>query len=860
MTAVRLAASRYGDVGALALIAAATAAVGLVNQAFVGFPKGYDAFGHMSKIKLLVDDFPNVDWNFEWYAGQFYSEGSFPALFHYAGGLLVFAGVSTAGSLVLMAAVSFITIGGALYGLVRSAGGTRWTGVMAALVLVGSSGYWVYIIEGGLYPRIVAMAFLALFAFFATVYQTMRSPIVYLAMVLSLAATLSSHLLVGAIAVAFSILFIVALPTTASKRLFEGIRLLIPTALLVTYFYLPYIGTFSRPAPVPLFTREYSTLPLTALFAPGTPGGQFESLPFFLVPLAVGVPLAALVTRRLPRQPLARGLMVVCGLAGAASLVYAFYGLPAPRPTFIYNFQPGQALFFASWFLAALIGLALIGLRPPRAVMAAATVVLFTFALMASIDMARGVVNSDNTLTHQLQSALSVDSSERQFRIATNFDAASGWIDSQADVPQTDGYQQQGVLQPGWQYWLLTAVWSHGPNYQEANFLLDWYAVRWVYGGLDPAVVQRFEARPDLYQPLRPDLPSEAQAFEHASSGPILSARSTRTALVIGDSASYALIVRALALSGFDSQSLIPIRGGQYLDDYSVEDLTQYSQVILYGYSVHDQAKAFALLARYVSAGGSAYVEAGSSSLDASNSPPAPIPGARIVRTTLGPSWNLQDQGSPITAGIDLSSFAPAVYQGGPWGVSYIPPADITSLAHPVLTSDGRPLMVAGAFGKGRVVWSGMNLPYHAQSTQNAQESKLLAQAIAWSAPVTGGDSSFQTDFANPQQRRITILTPATGVLMKENWVANWHVTVNGRPASIVPAGLDFMYVPLAKSTSYPARVEFDFVRSPAEWLGDAVSIAALVGLLLYAGIGERRRLRRRVSSGVPPARREISR
>ena len=834
--------------------------VGAVNQAFVGFPKGYDAFGHMSKIKLLVDYFPNVDWNFEWYAGQFYSEGSFPPLFHYLGGLLVLSGVSVAGSLVLMAAVSYITIGGALYGLVRSAGGTRWTGVVAALLLVGSSAYWLYIIQGGLYPRIVAMGFLALFIYFATVYQGRRSRIVYLAMVLSLAATLSSHLLVGAIAVAFSILLILALPTTGVKRIHEAVKLLVPTGLLVMYFYLPFAGTFSRPAPVPLFTREYSALPLTALFVPGTPGGQFESLPLFLAPLAVGLPLAALVTRRLPRQPLARGLMAVCGFAGAASLVYAFYGLPLLRATFIYNFQPGQALFFASWFLAALIGLALIGLQPPPAVMAGATVILLAFALVAAPDMARGVVNGDNTLMSQMRSAIPVSASERQFRIATNFDGASGSIDSAADIPQTDGYQQQGVVQADWQYWLQSAVWSRASNYDEADFLLDWYAVKWVYGGLDPAVVQRFEARPDLYKPLDPGMPSEARAFEYALPGPILSARSTRTALVIGDAASYAFIVRAVALSGFDSQTFIPVRGGQYLDDYSASDLAQYSQVILYGYGVHDQARAFAVLAQYVSGGGSAYIEAGNSSLATSDAPPAAIPGARIMKTAIGPSWKLQAEGSPITAGIDLSGFAPAVFQGGPWGVSYIPAAAIAPWARPVLTSDGRPLMVAGALGNGRVVWSGMNLPYHAQSTQSEDESRLLAQAIAWGAPDTSVDPLFSTDFVNPQERRITILGPATGVLMKETWVPNWHVTVNGRPATIVRAGLDFMYVPLPKGTSYPAHVEFNFDRSPEEWFGDAVSISALLFLVFYASAGAAGRLRRRVRFGLNRGRFGVSR
>ncbi|TMC94319.1 MAG: hypothetical protein E6J05_17330 [Chloroflexi bacterium] len=73
----------------MALISAATLAVGFANQAFVGFPKGYDAYGHMSKVKFLVDNFPDVDWNYEWYSGQFFSEGSFPPLFHYVAGAAI---------------------------------------------------------------------------------------------------------------------------------------------------------------------------------------------------------------------------------------------------------------------------------------------------------------------------------------------------------------------------------------------------------------------------------------------------------------------------------------------------------------------------------------------------------------------------------------------------------------------------------------------------------------------------------------------------------------------------------------------------------------------------------------------------
>lgn len=832
---------RFKDLACMALIAAVTLAVGVLNHSFTGFPNGYDAYGHMSKIKLLVDYFPNADWNHEWYAGMLYSQGSFPALFHYAGALLVAVlGISTATALVVISAASFVLIGWGLYGLVRSATGDHIAALAAALVLTSSAGYWIYILEGGLYPRILGMAFLALFGFFANVYYRRGGRRAYAAMVLSLAATLSSHMLLGAIAVAFALLTITALPTHVADRIREAVKLLIPTALIVAYFYVPYAYTFQGPSPVPVFTREYRPLPFSALFVPGMPGGQFESLPFFLLPAAIALPLIATAIGRLPQQPLVRRLIIVMSVAAAASLAYAFVGLPAPS-VFIYNFQPGQALFFASWFMAALIGLILYGLRPPRTAGAGLIVALIAFALITAPDVARGAVNGDSSSKHDLQAALKVDPSERQYRVGVSWDGGSDWINASSDVPQTRGYQQQGVLHPDWQYWFEQTVWNQATSYAQTDFLLDWYAVKSVYGGPDPAVVQRFAARPDLYAPLSPGVPASARTFEYLSATPILSARSTRTALVVGNDASYTLIVRAVALSGFDSRSLITVRGGEYLDDHAAAELAQFDQIILYGYKVRDPTRALALLGDYVQQGGSVVMEANNSPFEQTDSAQEPIPGSQIKKIGIGPAWQLESLPSPITSGIDLTAFAPAMYQGGPWGISYVPPSLVRSWAQPVLVSGGRPVLVAGTLGRGRVVWSGLNLPYHIVSNQAVEESRLLAQEITWASPQAAKDPTYAATFVNPQLSRITITSPATGVLFKESWHANWHASINGRSTPLYKAGPDFIYVPLGKTVAYPARISFEFTRSSGEWLSNGISMVALAGLLVYAFVGVRR-------------------
>jgi hypothetical protein len=836
------------DVALAAFIGLVTVVIGIVNQAFVGFPKGFDAYGHMSKIKFLVDYFPHINWNYEWYSGMLYSEGSFPPLFHYLGALLVGTlSVSLAASLLLISAASFIVIAWGLYGMVRVATGDPIAGLIAALVLNSSSAYWNYILEAGLYPRILGMAFLALFAFFATLYFRRGGVWLFVAMVLSLAGTLSSHLLLGIIGVAFALLVLASLPLSPTRRVLEAAKLLIPCSLLVAYFYLPWVLALGRPTSVPLLTREYAPLSLSALLVPGTPGGAFESLPFFMVPAAVVLLLLAYNRGRLPRQPIARRLLVVLAIASATSLVYAFVGLPAPH-LFLYAFQPGQALFFATWFLAALCGVALSGMRLPKAQLAGIVALLLVFILVTAPDSARGAVTSDSTYKREIQAALQIGSVDRQYRVGVGWDGGSDWINSSVDVPQTRGYQQQGVLHPDWQYWFEQTVWNPKQNYVPTDFLLDWYGVKWLYGGPDPTLVQAFEARPDLYTPMAPSLPVGARTFEYRQASPILSARSTRTALVVGSDAAYTLIVKALALSGFDSLSLIPIKGGEYLDDHQTSELAQFSQVILYDFKAHDPARAFAMLAGYVRGGGSVVIEANNSPFEVADAAAEPIPGTEVSKVGIGPAWNFQASSSPILAGIDLGSFAPAAYQGGPWGVSYIPASAVQPWAQPVLLSGGRPVVVAGNLGLGRVVWSGMNLPYHIVTNAAAQESRLLAQEIAWAAPDNAVDPSYDATFVNPELRRITVTAFGTGVLFKENWFEDWHATINGKVANVYAAGPDFMYVPLGKNVQFPAHVELVFTPSAAEQVGNNISEAALSALIAYALTDVWRRRRRRTS------------
>lgn len=785
----------------------------------------------MSKIRFLVDNFPNADWNYEWYSGQFFSEGSFPPLLHYLGAALVgWLGASLGASLIVIAAASFIVIASALYGFVRTATGSRLAGLIATLVLISANAFWSYALEGGLYPRILGMGFLSLFAFFVVLHHVRPSQYAFVAMVLSLAATLSTHLLLGGMGVALAIGAVAVLPLSMSQKLVQVFKLLGVTSLVVAFFYLPYFIELSRRAPVPTFTREYGSVSWSSLFV------GMESVPVLVGALAVLAPVVAYRYRQLFLSALPSRMMAVAAAVTAACLVYALAGLGGTQ-VFIYNFQPGQAMFFASWFLAALVGLALPWTSARRAMVVAVVVALMTQLLLITPGLAGGTVNGDNPSKRQLQNALLVSSSQKDYRVGVNWDGASDWINSHDEVPQTRGYQQQGVVNGDWQYWLETRVWNSETNYAEKDFLLDWFAVKQFYAGPDAAAAQRFAERPDLYAS------TNALTFEYLDAAPIISARATRTALVIGDDTSYDLVLRSIALAGFDSRSLIPVRGGSYIDDVSASEFAQFDLVILYGYRFHDQGKAFALLDSYVKEGGGLLVEGGNPILEQTASAPSPIPGAPVRRKGIGPAWRLTPGEGPIPTGVDLN-FAPAVYNGGPWGVSYIPKESIASWAAPALLSDGDPVVVAGTLGTGRVVWSGMNLPFHITSNRAAQESRLFTREISWAAPRQSAEPAYKATFISAQHRRVVIEGQASGVLLKESWVPNWQASIGGESLTIYRAGPDFMYVSIPRGLSYPATLDFEFTHSSIELIGDAVSVLGLVGLLAWLVVGRVRRRR----------------
>jgi len=92
------------------LVAIAVIAFGVATGAFTGTVKGYDGWGHLTKVVLVLRNFPAVDWNYDWYSGSPLFLGGYPPLFYFAAAGIAWVGVNGAVAMNLLVALSYIAM------------------------------------------------------------------------------------------------------------------------------------------------------------------------------------------------------------------------------------------------------------------------------------------------------------------------------------------------------------------------------------------------------------------------------------------------------------------------------------------------------------------------------------------------------------------------------------------------------------------------------------------------------------------------------------------------------------------------------------------------------------------------------
>lgn len=249
----------------------------------------------------------------------------------------------------------------------------------------------------------------------------------------------------------------------------------------------------------------------------------------------------------------------------------------------------------------------------------------------------------------------------------------------------------------------------------------------------------------------------------------LLRATTKPTVLVIGQDKvdGYFRIFHLANLNALSFDDGLIVKGGPYADAYSAEELKNFDAVILEGYTYkrHNLEKGWRELERYIKDGGSLFINTGwqySSADWQLKETPDFFPLKTLEWNSVGGS-EYKDEGSEIIDGVDVNEFGPLVYGKKSWNVSSADTSDLRDWAKVIISANGKPLVAGGKYGKGRVIWTGLDLPGHIASFQdNSEEVKLYKDLLLYLLENKGG-RELKTSFVRnyPDKIEISIDEPS---------------------------------------------------------------------------------------------------
>jgi len=813
----------------LTLVAAVILSTAYAMGLLAGFPKGIDTYAYLTKIRLINTYFPYINWNPFWDSGTPFSIWSYPPLPMTATTFFFvkLLGFTPERALTIMAATSFVLLGWGIYCLIYQVSKSRLVALLTILVLVSSPASWSWW-NGGNYVRVFGLGMMGLASFLSVRYFEARTlnkwkKGLYILTVLECGLALMSHLLFGG--VTFVLLFLLFFFSNLSwqRKVLEFLRLFLPAFALAAYWYIPL---FLTGKPAARFIGRDPAFPIrwNNFFSPSAGEENFSLSTSVLIFVALGLILLLIVSllKKLKINSFQKGVVLAWFIAVLTGFLYNTIGyLPIyPETWYIIGFPPITAfsLFgITTVILGGLVwGIAVKGIRRGIGLVilmgALGGGILGISHDLPSLREAVDDVLGPRSLQSLNQQVISV-SYPFNFRYGTDSAFVADWFNWRYDTYQTRDYFIQGITYPDWQNWFESAVWYWEDNYPETKFLLDWYGVREFFVGDPHFRYEKFLDRLDEFQvdnhktlAWQPGLPPlELYQLEYPKASPILTARNTPVVLVIGKKQGYEYFLRALAQTGLDSQKVIPIRGGEIIDQFDDEELGKFDALVLYEYTYKSKVKAMTLLKTYLSMG----------------------------RTIL---W--ETHGSPETKEEMLPELLPIekISEERIWDDWGVHGGQVLKIGSKVLRKEaGIPLVVSWEKAGGKIIWSGLNLPFLILEKKTKKEvsfleNLLVEEMIGRKETVT---VSFEASFPNPERREIEVSSPAKGVLLKESYFSNWHAWVDKKRVKLYRAGPDLMYIFLPEGDAGKAVLEYKIsFLEKGSWL---ISISTFLGVLVYA-------------------------
>lgn len=316
--------------------------------------------------------------------------------------------------------------------------------------------------------------------------------------------------------------------------------------------------------------------------------------------------------------------------------------------------------------------------------------------------------------------------------------------------------------------------------------------------------------------------------------------------LVIGDNPPnndvYDIVFKVMPRVGWGYDKAWTVDGKRFVDDYTLNGLSQFEVVILHGYQLRDEERGWHLLEEYVSQGGNVFINTGwkyyaqdwgkevkDQIVEAVM--PEPLPVSQTYWQSFGKQW--PELLSPLSD--ELDGWGELVWEGYEWAMAGAKKEWLRPGATPLLTVGDWVVVAEQTIGNGKVVWTGFDLFGHLLTRRSVAEEAYFGTVFNRILSAEGEER--RLDFTRERPELITVAyTPLSGrnkLMFKEVASDNWEASlaessINEKlPIYRAGPGWKMVFVPADSG-----KVVFSWRRNRVEWLGLIITVfSVLVGL-----------------------------
>lgn len=288
----------------------------------------------------------------------------------------------------------------------------------------------------------------------------------------------------------------------------------------------------------------------------------------------------------------------------------------------------------------------------------------------------------------------------------------------------------------------------------------------------------------------------------------------------------------------------IPVMGKKNIDEYSLPELKQYESILMRAYGYKKRSKAYRLLDNYIKSGGNLIFDTGwqynipDYQLERA---PSFMPFETLTWQNLNPNARLTIVDKTLLIDIDEAKLGDMRYgDNASWGVST--PGNLKGWAKPIVTLDGKPVIVAGQYGEGRVVWVGFNIVAHAEAKDAPDEAKMFSRLVSYLFEGRQKPASYNTAERriSPDEVEFTLtqsVSYSSNLFFREAFYPDWQARlISPNKSTVIPvrrAGPGFMLIMLPPVQAGD-RIVLKLETSLGQHIANGVSGVTFVLLLLY--------------------------